>query len=393
MSAPLASRQATPAQQVMGSPERPVGSPPTVLGSPRSARSSTKVPQTPDQARGTPKRYVRVQGNSPKRPKYQSKHDRAVSDSSIISENLQAVRVERYTWQMVLDRVQSMKDMAIGLKEAEIQDPNVVNFLEAAASTADIFLRLHAKDNDSTNRIRVLGLWWRRTAGARTQLDVTHGHYNRGGLTLSLEDLEHLLWDAAHDGWLNGAVIEAVLQVITYGRREFVIPDSAWRNWFESGVEPPHLPTERADILGAVHFPNHWGAYYADAQNRVIYYLDSAHTSGRRGQVISFKTMLLTHLRSLIISYLSSTNSPKPSSDSAVVVPDIRNINSSSLILYGFRGLGLRRLWQAGAQNSKGGADLGPSDEPAFHSGQRQIRPWFLHLMFRDGHCSAMSDP
>jgi hypothetical protein len=53
---------------------------------------------------------------------------------------------------------------------------------------------------------------------------------------------------------------------------------------------------------------------------------------------IGLKT-LLTYPRPSIISYPSSTNYPKPSSNLALVVPDIQNINTSSPIPRDFRKL------------------------------------------------------
>jgi hypothetical protein len=106
-------------------------------------------------------------------------------------------------------------------------------------------------------------------------MTLAAGRPREGGITLTLDDLEHLLIDARRDGWLNGEVIETALRLHARDVPAYVMPAARWTCtfWedFKGAILPPVSP-EAQDIYIPVHVGGaYWGLAHFDTANLRMY--------------------------------------------------------------------------------------------------------------------------
>jgi hypothetical protein len=143
-----------------------------------------------------------------------------------------------------------------------------------------LFLRVSSETNETMEDIRRITRDWRNTFGHNI-IQVTLGHPRKGGIRLSLDDLEHLLIDTGRDGWLNREIIEAPLRLRaqTLNPTVFVMPAVVWTIYVTREHQLTNLPSilkTVRDIYIPVHMAgSHWSLAHFDLARRRMVWLDS----------------------------------------------------------------------------------------------------------------------
>jgi len=86
-----------------------------------------------------------------------------------------------------------------------------------------LFLRGASEEVSTINEMRWI-VRDQRNAFGQPIVTFAAGRPREGGITLTLDDLEHLLIDAGRDGWLNGEIIEAALRLHARDVPAYVMP-------------------------------------------------------------------------------------------------------------------------------------------------------------------------
>lgn len=84
-------------------------------------------------------------------------------------------------------------------------------------------------------------------------MTLAAGRPREGGITLTLDDLEHLLIDAGRDSWLNGEIIEAALRLHARDVPAYVMPAAYWSMYVLGGFQGRHPTTGVASSPGYLH--------------------------------------------------------------------------------------------------------------------------------------------
>ena len=124
------------------------------------------------------------------------------------------------------------------------------------------------------NEIRRVARDWRNAFGQQI-VTLAPGRPREGGITLTLDDLEHVLIDAGRDGWLNGEIIEAALRLRARDIPAYVMPAASWSVYVMEGFQQrnlPSVPPAAQDIYIPVHMGGaHWGLAHFDRANLRMY--------------------------------------------------------------------------------------------------------------------------
>ncbi len=151
------------------------------------------------------------------------------------------------------------------------------------------------------------------------------GDWHQQGVTVDQHDLETMLLDPLHRGWLNESMIQALLLMMTHrafetasrnnlpGPSNFVVPSgplSVWRGWTgptqRDPTRPvPILPNEPRRLVMPIHWGNHWAMATYDPITYHIQYWDS-HPSPEARQrnmteAYTFLSLLLNEYRGTLV--------------------------------------------------------------------------------------------
>ncbi|KAL6245340.1 hypothetical protein RBB50_008115 [Rhinocladiella similis] len=131
------------------------------------------------------------------------------------------------------------------------------------------------------------------------------GDWTGQGVTLVQHDLESILLDELHSGWLNDQLIQALLLMMTHTQFElaarrtvpgppavghFVVDPnllSAWRSWQGPTARHPQrpvvlLPQHQARLVIPIHWGNHWAVATYDPERHALQYWDSHYDARAR---------------------------------------------------------------------------------------------------------------
>jgi hypothetical protein len=118
-------------------------------------------------------------------------------------------RISGTTPESVLAAMQSLAKVTA---QTSLSGTNAAAYIQSSVDMGTPYLRGASEEVSTINEMRWMARDQRNAFGQPT-VTFAAGRPREGGIKLTLDDLEHLLIDAGRGDWLNGEIIEAVLQL------------------------------------------------------------------------------------------------------------------------------------------------------------------------------------
>ena len=145
-----------------------------------------------------------------------------------------------------------MQSLAKATAHTSLSDPNAAAYIQSSVDMGTLYLRGASEEVGTINEMRRMARD-RRNAFGQPIVTLAAGRPREGGITLTLDDLEHLLIDAGRDGWLNGEIIEAALRLHARDVPAYVMPAAHWSMYVLGGFQGRHPTTGVASSPGYLH--------------------------------------------------------------------------------------------------------------------------------------------
>jgi hypothetical protein len=178
--------------------------------------------------------------------------------------------------------VPEIEPIADGLAAVKAPDDSVLVYTQSLLDSYRAQVAVRKTSTSEMQQLRqIVRQWYQRFRGSTVTL--IPGSMWEGGVQMDYLDMESLLIDDEHDGWLNGDLIYSVLASTANNYR--VIPPGAWTNWVDGGNQRDDMfdvGEGSPNLVIPVYTHNHWSLLIADRDNGVIYYMDSMEDTERR---------------------------------------------------------------------------------------------------------------
>jgi hypothetical protein len=178
--------------------------------------------------------------------------------------------------------VREIEPIADGLAAVRAPDDSVLVYTQSLLDSYRAQIAVRKTSTSEMQQLRqIVRQWYQRFRGSTVTL--IPGSMWEGGVQMDYLDMESLLIDDEHDGWLNGDLIYSVLASTANNYR--VIPPGAWTNWVDGGNQRDDMfdvGEGSPNLVIPVYTHNHWSLLIADRDSGVIYFMDSIEDTERR---------------------------------------------------------------------------------------------------------------
>lgn len=181
--------------------------------------------------------------------------------------------------------------MVDGIRDAKLDDSNLAVYAQSAYDQGVLMLGLQRNANYATYQIREGLNALRRVFGDdNLKLYLCDLVYQNDPVCVTIRDLETLIRDSSHSGWLSG---ELIFTAIRYALRDwhvFTIDPNVWVAYVNHGMAeemcPPLIMRHNPQfIIIPYHFTGHWALLIVNLRSSKVAFLDSKERAERRAEV------------------------------------------------------------------------------------------------------------